>query len=77
MEMSDVATNIADMLYAAADKVKEYGLTAKIQGLIKAEEAKKLELYHRLGKKYYELYKDAPASDLSDITKLHRAYLQY
>ena len=66
--MSDLANDIADVLNTVADKVREYGGYAKIQALIKAEEAKKQDYYYKLGKKYYELYKDAPASDLTDIT---------
>lgn len=66
--MADFVNDIADALNTVADKVKEYGGYAKLQALIKAEEAKKQEYYYRLGKKYYELYKDAPASDLTDIT---------
>ena len=66
--MSDLANDLADVINTVADKVKEYGGYAKLQALIKAEEAKKQELYYRLGKKYYELYKDAPASDLTEIT---------
>lgn len=67
--MADFANDLAGVINTVADKVKEYGGYAKLHALIKAEEAKKQELYHRLGKKYYELYKDAPASDLSDIVK--------
>ena len=66
--MTDFANDIASVINNVADKVKEYGGYAKLQALIKAEEAKKQELYYRLGKKYYELYKDAPASDLTEIT---------
>jgi len=66
--MSDFANEIAGAINTIADKVKEYGGYAKFQALIKAEEAKKQEYYYKLGKKYYELYKDAPASDLTDIT---------
>lgn len=66
--MSDFTNDIAEVINTVADKVKEYGGYAKIQALIKAEEAKKHEQYYRLGKKYYELYKDAPASDLTEIT---------
>ena len=65
---SDFANDIADVFNTVADKAKKYGGYAKIQALIKAEEAKKQEQYYKLGKKYYELYKDAPASDLTDIT---------
>lgn len=65
--MSDFANDLAGVINTVADKVKEYGGYAKIQALIKAEEAKKLDLYYKLGKKYYELYKDEPASDLMDF----------
>ena len=66
--MSDFVEGLTDVINTVADKVKEYGGYAKLQALIKAEEAKKQDYYYRLGKKYYELYKDAPASDLTEIT---------
>lgn len=66
--MSEFTETIADALNVAADKIREYGEVAKLQALIKAEEAKKQDYYYKLGKKYYELYKDAPASDLTEIT---------
>lgn len=66
--MADFANDVADIINTVADKVKEYGGYAKLQALIAAEEAKKQDYYYKLGKKYYELYKDAPASDLTDIT---------
>lgn len=65
--MSEFTETIADALNVAADKIREYGEVAKLQALIKAEEAKKQDYYYKLGKKYYELYKDAPASDLTEI----------
>lgn len=65
--MSDFTNSIADALTVAADKIREYGEVARLQALIKAEEAKKQDYYYKLGKKYYELYKDAPASDLAEI----------
>lgn len=66
--MSEFVEGLTDVINTVADKVKEYGGYAKLQALIKAEEAKKQDYYYRLGKKYYELYKDAPASDLTEIT---------
>ena len=64
--MSDITEMITDAITTVADKAREYGEIARLQALIKAEEAKKQEYYYKLGKKYYELYKDAPASDLSE-----------
>ena len=64
--MSDVTEKVADTLNTVVDKAREYGEIARLHALIKAEEAKKQEYYYKLGKKYYELYKDAPASDLSE-----------
>lgn len=64
--MSEITNTIADALNLAADKVREYGEVARLQALIKAQEAKKQDYYYKLGKKYYELYKDAPASDLKE-----------
>ena len=54
------------MITKVADKASEYGEIARLQALIKTEEAKKQEYYYKLGKLYYELYKDAPASDLME-----------
>ena len=64
--MADITEIITDAITVVADKAREYGEIARLQALIKAEEAKKQEYYYKLGKKYYELYKDAPASDLSE-----------
>lgn len=58
---------VGKVVSTVVDKAKEFGGVAKVQALIKAEEAKKQDGYYKLGKKYYELYKDAPASDLSDL----------
>ena len=66
--MADFAEEIAGVIYTVADKVKEYSEYARLNAIIKAEQAKMHEQYYRLGKKYYELYKDAPASDLTEIT---------
>lgn len=67
--MSDITEIITDAITTVADKAREYGEIARLQALIKAEEAKKQEYYYKLGKKYYEIYKDAPASDLSEYMK--------
>ena len=64
--MSDITEIISDVVTTVTDKAREYGEVARLQALIKAEEAKKQEYYYRLGKKYYEFYKDAPASDLME-----------
>ncbi len=64
--MADVTEKVADTLNTVVDKAREYGEIARLHALIKAEEAKKQEYYYRLGKKYYELYKDAPASDMNE-----------
>ena len=72
--MSDVTEKMADTLNTVVDKAREYGEIARLHALIKAEEAKKQEYYYKLGKKYYELYKDAPASDMSEyMNKLNAA----
>ncbi len=64
--MSDVTEKVADTINVVVDKAREYGEIARLHALIKAEEAKKQEYYYRLGRKYYELYRDAPASDLME-----------
>lgn len=56
---------IAKFVENAVEKAKELGGVAKLHALIKAEEAKKQEQYYRLGRKYYELFKDAPEKDLA------------
>ena len=53
----------------AVIKLKEFGEIARLHALIKGEEAKKQELYYRLGKKYYSLYKDCPEKDLSETVE--------
>lgn len=63
--MEDFSKDIAKFVEAAAQKAKELGGVAKLYALIKAEEAKKQEQYYRLGKKYYQLFKDAPEKDLA------------
>lgn len=64
--MADITEKISDVVTTVADKAREYGEVARLHALIKAEEAKKQEYYYKLGKKYYEFYKDAPASDLTE-----------
>ena len=64
--MADVVEMVTDTLNTVVDKAREYGEIARLHALIKAEEAKKQEYYYKLGKKYYEIYKDAPASDLAE-----------
>ena len=69
--MSDITEKISEVVNTVSDKAREYGEIARLHALIKTEEAKKQEYYYKLGKKYYELYKDAPASDLTEyMTKL-------
>ena len=67
--MADIVETITDTINTVVDKAREYGEVAKLQALIKAEEAKKQEYYYKLGKKYYEMYKDAPASDLMEYMR--------
>ena len=64
--MADIVETITETINTVADKAREYGEVAKLHALIKAEEAKKQEYFYKLGKKYYEMYKDAPASDLME-----------
>lgn len=64
--MADFSGELTKVVNEVVDKAKEVGEFTKLQALIKAEEAKKQDYYYRLGKKYYEIYKDAPASDLSE-----------
>lgn len=66
-DFDSIKAGFGDFMGNVFDKAKEVGGVAKVQALIKAEEAKKQDGYYKLGKKYYELYKDAPASDLSEI----------
>lgn len=62
--MDDFAKDFTKFIDSAIDKTKELGEKAKLYTLIKAEEAKKQEQYYRLGRKYYELFKDSPERDL-------------
>ena len=69
--MEDYSKEFGKFVETAIDKAKELGGIAKIHALIKAEEAKKQEQYYRLGRKYYELFKDSPEKDLSSyVNKL-------
>ena len=68
-DMGDFTEKFSEVINTVADKAREYGEVARLHALIKAEEAKKQEYYYKLGKKYYEFYKDAPASDLSEMMK--------
>ena len=63
--MDDYMKEISKFVEGAIEKAKELGGTAKLHALIKAEEAKKQEQYYRLGKKYYQLFKDTPEKDLN------------
>ncbi len=62
--MDDYMKEITKFVESAIEKAKELGGTAKLHALIKAEEAKKQEQYYRLGRKYYQLFKDTPEQDL-------------
>ena len=63
--MDETMKEIQKFVETAIEKAKELGGTAKLHALIKAEEAKKQEQYYRLGRKYYQLFKDAPEKDLN------------
>lgn len=54
------------MVQEVVDKAKELTGAAKIHADIKAEELRIKQQYYRLGKKYYELYKDTPETDLKE-----------
>ncbi len=62
--MDNYTEEISKLIGTAIDKAKELGGTAKYYALIKAEEAKKQEQYFRMGRKYYDLFKDTPAEEL-------------
>ena len=59
--------DISKALNGFVNMIKEIGSTAKLYGLIKAEETKKQEQYYKLGKKYYSLFRDCPEKDLRPI----------
>lgn len=65
--MEDYSKDFSKFVQDAVDKAKEIGGIAKLHAMIKAEEAKKQEQYYRLGRKYYELYKDTPEMELVDF----------
>lgn len=65
--MEDYSNDFSKFVQEAVNKAKEFGGITKLYAQIKAEEAKKQEQYYRLGKRYYELYKDAPEIDLVEF----------
>lgn len=65
--MEDYSKDLSKLIQDAVDKAKEIGGITKLHAMIKAEEAKKQEQYYRLGRKYYELYKDTPEMELVDF----------
>ncbi len=65
MDNSDISRAFNDFV----NMLKDFGGAAKLYGLIKAEETKKQELYYRLGKKYYSLFRDCPEKDLRPIVE--------
>ncbi len=62
--MDDYMKDLSRFVESAIEKAKELGGTAKLHAQIKAEEAKKQEQYYRLGRKYYQLFKDSPEKAL-------------
>ncbi|HKM21369.1 MAG TPA: hypothetical protein VJZ01_04945 [Lachnospiraceae bacterium] len=54
------------MVQDVVDKAKELTGAAKIHADIKAEELRIKQQYYKLGKKYYEVFKDAPEMDLKE-----------
>lgn len=71
--MEDYTSDLSKFFQDAVDKAKELGTIAKLHAQIKAEEAKKQEQYYKLGKKYYELFKDAPEKDLVQFVEKLKA----
>ncbi|MFT3985282.1 MAG: hypothetical protein QM697_15350 [Lachnospiraceae bacterium] len=65
--MEDYSNDFSKFVQEAVGKAKEFGGIAKLHAQIKSEEAKKQEQYYRLGKKYYELYKDTPEMELIEF----------
>ena len=63
----DERGDFSRFISGAAERLAELTDTARLYSLVKAEELKKQELYYRLGKKYYSLFKDSPESDLKEI----------
>lgn len=59
--------SIANMAREVGDKAKELSETAKIHANIKTEEIRIQELYYKLGKKYYECYKETPDLEVVDF----------
>lgn len=62
--MEKYVEEVSKIVEGAIEKAKELGGTAKLYAQIKAEEAKKQEQYFRMGRKYYDLFKDEPAEEL-------------
>ncbi len=63
----DFGESIANMAKEVGDKAKELSGVAGIHANIKAEEVRIQELYYKLGKKYYECYKETPDLEVVDF----------
>lgn len=50
-----------------ANLAKDVAGTAKLNVQLKEAELNRSKLFYQLGKKYYELYKDDPEEDMTDI----------
>ena len=58
---------VASVAKDLGGKAKELSGAAKIHASIKGEEVKMQELYYKLGKKYYEKFKDIPDPEVADV----------
>ena len=59
--------SVANVAKDLGGKAKELSGAAKIHANIKTEEVKMQELYYRLGKRYYEKFKDIPDPEVAEI----------
>lgn len=65
--IDDLGESVANMAKDVGEKARELSGTAKIHANIKAEEVRIQDLYYKLGKKYYEVYQNAPDTGVADI----------
>lgn len=72
--LDELGESVAGMAKDIGGKARELSGTAKIHANIKAEEVRIQELYYKLGKKYYEVYSEAPDTGVADfIDKIKEA----
>ena len=62
-----IGESVVSIAKDVGEKAKELSGTAKIHANIKAEEIRIRDLYYKLGKKYYEIYKESPDTEVTEF----------